>query len=171
MGVTFAVIAAAMLALAGCSAVEKGVQAIEDAPKSDTARAKVGDCINVIKASTIDSETEPVACTDNRAVYQVAEVHDSKVECSADYTSYEETLGSGTLAYMCLAPNFKEGLCYSDSMLTGYKYVDCAASEASFKVLQRIDGQADGELCSADANQYFTLTKPPTTFCTGSPKS
>lgn len=170
LGVVPAVLAVTMLALTGCSAVEKGVQAIEDAPKSDTARAKVGDCINVITASMIDSKTEPIDCAAEKAVYQVAQVHESKVECSSDYTSYEETLNGGTLAYLCLAPNLKEGLCYSDSMMTGYKFADCATSEASFKVVQRIDGQADENLCSEDADSYLTLSAEKITFCLGKPK-
>lgn len=165
-----AVLAAATLALTGCSTVEKGVQAIEDAPKSDTARAKVGDCINVITASMIDSKTEPIDCAADKAVYKVAQVHDNKVECAADYTSYEETLNGGTLAYLCLAPNFKEGLCYADSPMTGYKFADCATADASFQVTQRIDGQADENLCGTDSDSFITLADPKTTYCLGKPK-
>ncbi|MFI7193894.1 hypothetical protein ACIBQ0_29550 [Nocardia nova] len=169
-----AIVAAATLATTGCSAVEKGVdkgvQVAKDHNKSDTARAKVGDCINVINASAVDSDTAPVACTSDKAVYKVAQVHDVKVECGADFTSYEETLNGGTLAYLCLAPNFKTGLCYADSPLSGYKYADCTSSEASFRVAQRIDGQADDTLCGPESDSVITLSDPQTTFCLAQPK-
>ncbi|WP_227998920.1 LppU/SCO3897 family protein [Nocardia australiensis] len=169
-----ALMAVAALSVVGCSAVEeavdKGTQAVQDAGKSDTARAKVGDCINVISASVVNSETEPVDCSSEKAVYKVAQVFDEKADCHEDYTSYEETLNGGTRAFLCLAPNFKQGSCYNDGMMTGYKYVDCAASEADFRVTQRIDGQSDEQLCGEDADKVITLTDPKTTFCLGDPK-
>ncbi|AHH19318.1 hypothetical protein NONO_c45340 [Nocardia nova SH22a] len=170
-----AILAVAALATAGCSAVEKGVdkgvQAAKDHNKSDTARAKVGDCINVITASAVDSETEPVACTSDKAVYKVAQVRDQKVECAADYTSYEETMNGRTLAYLCLAPNFTEGKCYAESPLSGYKFAECGSSDASFRVAQRIDGQSDENLCGEEADSVITLAEPPTTFCLAPVKS
>ncbi|MET9486322.1 hypothetical protein [Nocardia sp. NPDC006630] len=164
------VLAVFALALAGCSVVEKGTQAVKDSSKSDTARAKVGDCINVIKGSMIDSKTEPVDCASEKAVYKVAKVFDAKADCAADYTSYEETLNATTTAFLCLAPNFKQASCYHDAPMTGYQYADCASSDASFRVLQRIDGQADENLCSADADNVITLSDPQTTFCLGKPQ-
>ncbi|WP_067713406.1 LppU/SCO3897 family protein [Nocardia yamanashiensis] len=165
------VLAAAALALAGCSAIEKGTQAVKDASKSDTGRAKVGDCINVIKGSMFDSKTEPVDCGSPKAVYQVAKVFDSKADCAADYTSYEETLNGGTTAFLCLAPNFKQDSCYHESMLTGYQFAECASSEASFRVLTRVDGQADENLCGPDTDSVITLADRPTTFCLGKPQA
>ncbi|WP_067814039.1 LppU/SCO3897 family protein [Nocardia inohanensis] len=162
-------VAACALALTGCSAIEKGTQAVKDAGKSDTGRAKVGDCINVIKGSMFDSKTEPVDCASAKAVYQVAKVFDSKADCAADYTSYEETLNGGTTAFLCLAPNFQQGACYHESMLTGYQFADCASTEASFRVLERFDGQSDENLCGADTNSVITLSDRPTTFCLGKP--
>lgn len=155
-------VAAAAFAVVGCSF-------IEDAGKSDTAKAKVGDCINVIEGSAVDSKTEPIDCSSEKAVYQVVQTYDTKTECAADYTSYEETLGDSTTAFLCLAPNFKEGSCYVDSMLTGYKHADCAASEVTFKVVKRIDGQVDELLCGEDADKFITVDEPKVTFCLGSP--
>lgn len=154
--------AAAAVAVTGCSF-------IEDAGKSDTAKANVGDCINVIEGSATDSKTEPVDCSSEKAVYQVVQTSDTKTECAADYTSYEETLGDSTTAFLCLAPNFKQGSCYADSMLTGYMHADCASTEASFKVVKRIDGQVDELLCGEDADKFITVDEPKTTFCLGSP--
>ncbi|MFC9993404.1 hypothetical protein [Nocardia sp. NPDC127526] len=157
--------AVAALAVTGCSM-------IEDASKSDTAKAKVGDCINVIEGSTVDSKTEPVDCANEKAVYQVVSVYDTKTDCKEEQTSYEETLNGGTTAFLCLTPNFKEGACYNESSSTGYKFVDCTAPEASFKVAKRIDGQADEFLCDATtAIGFRVVPEPKTTFCLSSPKS
>ncbi|MGV9665960.1 LppU/SCO3897 family protein [Nocardia niigatensis] len=155
----------AALALAGCSALQKGADVVKDAGKSDTGRSKVGDCINVIKGSMIDSQTEPVDCASPKAVYQVAKVYSSKTDCASDYTSYEETLNGTSMAFLCLAPNFQQGACYHESMLTGYQYAECGTSEASFQVLTRITGQADESLCGEDADSVITLADPRTTFC------
>lgn len=157
-------VAAVVVAVAGCSM-------IEDAGKSDTAKAKVGDCINVIEGSAVDSKTEPVDCSSDKAVYKVAQSSDKKTDCAADYTSYEESLAGGTTAFLCLAPNFKEGSCYNESSTTGYKHVDCASPDATFKVLKRIDGQADELLCGEDADSFRLIeTDPKATFCTAKPK-
>ncbi|TLF82601.1 LppU/SCO3897 family protein [Nocardia cyriacigeorgica] len=164
--IMLAFVAAVALAVAvtGCSM-------FEDAGKSDTAKSEVGDCINVISSSAVDSETEPVDCSSDKAVYKVVQTHDTKTECAEDYTSYEETLNGGTTAFLCLAPNFKQGSCYADSTLSGYSFADCASPEASFRVIQRIDGQVDELLCGADANKFITVADPKTTFCLGDPKA
>ncbi|MFE3546704.1 hypothetical protein ACFXK0_27395 [Nocardia sp. NPDC059177] len=163
-----ALLAVTALGAAGCSAVDKVADVAKDASKSDTARAKVGDCINVISASVVDSETEPVSCSAENAVYKVVQVHDQKVECHEDYTSYEETYGSGgTIAFLCLAPNFKEGSCYNEGMMTGYKFVPCTAADADFKVVSRIDGQVDEQLCTEEADQVLVVNEPKTTYCLG----
>ncbi|WP_245663219.1 LppU/SCO3897 family protein [Nocardia inohanensis] len=158
-------VAVAALAVTGCSM-------IKDASKSDTAKAKVGDCINVIEGSAVDSKTEPIACSSEKAVYQVAQVNDKKVDCKEEQTSYEETLNGGTTAFLCLTPNFKEGACYNESATTGYKFVACTAPEASFKVTKRIDGQADEFLCDSagGAIGFRVVPDPKMTFCLGNPK-
>ncbi|MFI1914824.1 hypothetical protein [Nocardia sp. NPDC020380] len=158
-------VAVAVLAVSGCSM-------LKDASKSDTAKAKVGDCINVIDGSSTDSKTAPIDCGDQKAVYKVAAVYDKKTDCKEEQTSYEETLNGGTTAFLCLTPNFKEGACYNESQNTGYKFVDCAAPEASFKVTKRIDGVADEFQCDAGTAVGFRVVPDPkTTFCLGSPKS
>ncbi|MFJ2668608.1 hypothetical protein ACIO14_30115 [Nocardia fluminea] len=168
---SLALLAVAALGATSCSAVDKVSEVAKDASKSDTARSKVGECINVISASMIDSKTEPVPCSAENAVYQVVQVHDKKVECHEDYTSYEETFGSGgTVAFLCLAPNFAEGSCYNEGMMTGYKFVPCTASDASFKVVSRIDGQVDEQLCGEDADQVLVVNDPKITYCLGSAK-
>ncbi|MEU0540001.1 hypothetical protein [Nocardia sp. NPDC005978] len=156
--------AVAMLAVTGCSM-------IKDASKSETAKSKVGDCINVIEGSMVDSKTEPIDCSSEKAVYKIAQVFDTKTECKDEQTSYEETLNGGTTAFLCLTPNFKEGACYNESPTTGYKFVDCNAPEASFKVTKRVDGQADEFLCDpATDTNFHALTEAKITFCLGNPK-
>jgi FlaG/FlaF family flagellin (archaellin) len=162
-GIVLALLAAVAVAVTGCSS-------IKDASKSDTAKAKVGDCVNVIKGSAVDSKTEPVDCSSEKAVYKIVQTYDKKTDCAKDYTSYEETLNGGTTAFLCLAPNFKQGSCYTDNNLSGYQFSDCAAAEATFKVIQRIDGQVDELLCSSDSEKFITVSDPKTTFCLGKPK-
>lgn len=155
----------AIAAVTGCSVVQKGADVVKDAGKSDTGRAKVGDCINVIEGSMFNSKTEPVDCASPKAVYKVAKVYGAKTECAADYTSYEETMNGQSMAFLCLAPNFKQGECYHDAMLTGYKYAECGTADASFMVLSRFDGQSDENLCGGDTDSVITLAEPQTTFC------
>ncbi|WP_406236017.1 hypothetical protein [Nocardia sp. NBC_01009] len=160
-----------LLAVAAVAVAVTGCSAIKDASKSDTAKAKVGDCINVIKGSAVDSKTEPVDCSSEKAVYKIVQTYDTKTDCSQDYTSYEETLNGGTTAFLCLAPNFKQGSCYIDNNLTGYQFADCASTEAAFRVIQRIDGQVDELLCGAESEKFLTVSDPKTTFCLGRPKA
>lgn len=169
--VGIAIVAAATLTAAGCSLTEKASNAVEDAGKSDAARSKVGDCINVIEGSMIDSELERIDCASDKAVYRVVQVFGQKTECDPDYTSYEETLGNATRAFLCLAPNFKEGACYHEDSMTGFQYAPCGTSDASFRVTQRIDGVADETRCAEDTYQIITLADPPTTFCLDRPST
>lgn len=161
----------ALVALAVAALAVTGCSMIKDASKSDTAKAKAGDCINVIEGSMVDSKTEPIDCSSEKAVYKIASVFDTKTECKDEQTSYEETLNGGTTAFLCLSPNFKEGACYNESPTTGYKFVACTAPEASFKVNRRIEGQADEFLCAGSEDIGFrTLPEPKTTFCLGKPR-
>lgn len=157
------VTAVAALTVTGCSM-------FSDASKSDTARAQVGDCINVVEGAPSDSRTEPVDCSSAKAVYTVKSTSDTKQDCGAEYSSYEETFNGGTSAYLCLAPNLKEGSCYHDDKTTGFSYAECESAEATVKVVKRIDGQSDEFLCDANST-FLTLSDPETTFCLANPKA
>ncbi|WP_081512485.1 LppU/SCO3897 family protein [Nocardia donostiensis] len=163
--IVLAIVAAVALAVAviGCSAVEDA--------GSDAAKSDIGDCINVIENSVsesmVDSKTEPVDCSSEKAVYQVVETHQSKTECAQGQTPYEETMNGGTTAFLCLAPNFTEGSCYAEGESARYSHIDCAAPEASFRVIQRIDGEVDELQCGTDAVRFITVSEPKTTFCLG----
>ncbi|WP_330252047.1 hypothetical protein OG874_39035 [Nocardia sp. NBC_00565] len=160
----------ALLAVGALVAVVTGCSALDNATKSDTAKAKVGDCINVTDSSSTATKSEPEDCSSAKAVYKVFQTADKKIDCAAEYTTYTEDLVGGGQAYMCLAPNFKQGSCYADVGSNPYKYVDCTSGEASFKVLGRIDGQTDELLCNADATSFVTVPDPKTTFCLGAAK-
>ncbi len=162
-GLVLVLTAVAALAVTGCSMVS-------DAAKSDTARAKVGDCINVREGSPADSKTEPVDCSAANAVYKVKSVSDKKQDCGAEYSSYEETFNGGTSAFLCLAPNLKQGSCYHDDKTTGFSFAECDSTEATVKVVKRVDGQNDEFLCDANST-FLTLSDPKTTFCLANPKS
>lgn len=164
LGAALSAAVAVVLGLLGCSSME-------DAGTSETAKAEVGDCINVIEntvaGSTVDSKTEPVECTAQNAVYRVMETHASKTECAAGQASYEESLNGGTTAFLCLAPDFTEGSCYAEGNGERYTHVDCASATASFRVMQRIDGATDELSCAGSANRFITVSDPKTTFCLG----
>ncbi|OXR44653.1 hypothetical protein B7C42_03447 [Nocardia cerradoensis] len=162
-GLVLALMAVAALTVTGCSM-------FSDAAKSDTARAKVGDCINVLEGSPADSKTEPVDCSSAKAVYTVKSTSDKKQDCGTEYSSYEETFNGGTTAFLCLAPNLKQGNCYHEDKTTGYSYAECDSAEATVKVVKRVDGQNDEFLCDANST-FLTLSEPKTTFCLANPES
>ena len=142
---------------------------VSDAAKSDTARTKAGDCINVREGSPADSATEPVDCSSAKAVYTVKSTSGTKQDCGAEYSSYEETFNGGTTAFLCLAPNLKQGSCYHDDKTTGFSFAECDSTEATVKVVKRVDGQSDEFLCEASST-FLTLSDPKTTFCLANPK-
>ncbi|WP_019931407.1 hypothetical protein [Nocardia sp. BMG111209] len=154
-----ALVAVAALAVTGCSA---------GSGKSDTARAKVGDCINVLEGSTTAAKTEPVDCSSDKAVYKVVSTSDQKADCGTENTSYEENYGGGT-AHLCLAPNLKQGSCYHQDRETGFAYADCASADATVKVVKRVDGTSDEFVCDSNST-FLTLSNPKTTFCLANPK-
>ncbi len=154
-------VAAVVITVVGCSSAK-------DDGKSGT--AKVGDC--VVRGATADAKTETVDCSSEKAVYKIAQTSDKKLDCATDYTAYQANFADGGTAFLCLAPNFKQGSCYSESSSAGVKNVDCGSSEANFKVVKRIDGQADELLCGADADSFRLISEAPkTTFCLAKPKA
>ncbi|MEU7142735.1 hypothetical protein ABZ942_25035 [Nocardia sp. NPDC046473] len=149
-------VAAVIVTVVGCSSAK------ED---SKSGSAKVGDCI--VKGASSDAKAETVDCSSEQAVYKIAQTSDKKIDCATDYSGYQ-TGG----AFLCLAPNFKQGSCYNETSSTAVKNVDCGSTEATFKVVKRIDGQADELLCGADADSFRLISEAPkTTFCLAKPKA
>ncbi|MFI6046153.1 hypothetical protein ACIA8C_31355 [Nocardia sp. NPDC051321] len=154
-------VAAVIVTVVGCSSAK------ED---SKSGSAKVGDCI--IKGASADAKTETADCSSDKAVYKIAQTSDKKVDCATDYTGYQANLADGGSAYLCLAPNFKQGSCYNETSSTAVKNVDCGSTEATFKVVKRIDGEADELLCGAEADSFRLISEAPkATFCLAKPKA
>ncbi|MFI9506089.1 hypothetical protein [Nocardia sp. NPDC052566] len=148
-------VAAVVIAVTGCSS-----------SKSETsAKAKVGDC--VVSAASADAKVETVDCSSDKALYKVAKTSDKKTECGNRMVGSDDTSNG----FLCLAPNFKQSKCYAEIGTSGWKSADCAAPEASFKVVQRIDGQADELACGSNAEKFITIDEPKTTFCLAKPKA
>ena len=162
-------IAPALLAVAALAAVVTGCSAVDEATKTDVAKTKVGDCISITNNSTTATEGDPMDCSSPKAVYKVFQTFDAKTECASEYTSYTEELVSGGTAFLCLAPNFQQDSCYNDVSTSPYKWVDCTSPDATFKVLQRVDGQDDEMLCGETAEQFITVPDPKTLYCVGKP--
>ncbi|WP_239476892.1 LppU/SCO3897 family protein [Nocardia arizonensis] len=162
-------IASALLAVAAAAAAITGCSAVDSVTKSDVAKTEVGDCINITNNSMTATEGESIDCSSPKAVYKVFRTFDTKTECpSNEYTSYTEQLVSGATTFMCLAPNFQQNACYNDVATSPYKWVDCGSPEATFKVVQRIDGQTDEMLCT-DADRFITVPDPKTLYCVTKP--
>ncbi|WP_036568402.1 hypothetical protein [Nocardia sp. BMG51109] len=158
-----ALLAVLLPAAAGCSMVG-------DASRSDTARAQVGDCIDVAEGSITASKTEPIDCAADRAVYTIVSASDTARNCGPEYSSYEETFRGGTTAFLCLAPNLKQGNCYRQDRQTGFAYADCTSPEATVRVVARIDGRSDQSLCAPNGT-FLLLSRPETTFCLANPET
>nr|WP_198429120.1 hypothetical protein [Nocardia bovistercoris] len=159
----------ALLAVAAATAAITGCSTVDDLTKSDVAKTKVGDCINFTNNSATDAKGEQVDCSSPKGVYKVFQVFDTASTCASEYTSYTEPLASGGTTFMCLAPNFQQDSCYNDVGSSPYKWVECTSTEATFKVLQRVDGQTDEMLCGPDSDQFFVIPDPKTLYCAGKP--
>ncbi|RDI61442.1 LppU/SCO3897 family protein [Nocardia pseudobrasiliensis] len=147
-------------AVTGCSVTEL----------SATARAKAGDCLAVAEGAATQARTEPTDCSSARTVYTVVSNSDHRRDCGSEYASYEETSAGETVAYLCLAPDLKQNSCYHRDSATGFATADCADSQATVRVVARVDGRADRELCAPPAT-YLTVSEPKTTFCFVNPRA
>jgi hypothetical protein len=154
-------VAAVVVAVVGCSS--------SDTSGTTADSAKVGSCLDGIKGATVDVKTGSVDCSSEKAVYKIAQTADKKGACSTDYT--EASVAGGSAAFLCLVPNFKQGSCYNENPASGFKQVDCGATEATFRVVKRVDGEADELLCGQDADSFRLISAAPkTTYCLAKPK-
>ena len=141
-----------------------GCSTIGEASRSDTGRAHVGDCVDVATGSLTDSQSEPIDCSADRAVYAVVSASHIPRDCGPEQSSYEETFRGDTTAYLCLAPNLKLDRCYHQDRETGFANAECASSAATVRVAARVDGRRDRSLCAPSAT-FLLLSEPETTFC------
>lgn len=138
----------------------------ETAEPGEAIDAQPDDCIKVNVASSTDADVETVDCALPEAIYKVATREETDTEsCPNDqYVSYTE---EGQLL-LCLQLNVAEGDCLA---VTGSedKRADCAAADATHKVVDLLDGVDDETQCSDATTEVITYPKPPLTICLGSP--
>jgi hypothetical protein len=147
--------------------------AIGCSSKSDTAKAEAGTCIKINKASSTDADTEPIDCSKDEAVYKIFSTNDKKTDCpSEQYTTYTETSGKDTVAYLCLYENLKQDNCYKqDSATNVFENIACTDPTAKFKVTQKIDGSDDPTVCPEGEANALAFSDPKLTYCFGDPKA
>ena len=159
----------ALLAVAAIAVAVAGCSAVDNASKSDVAKTKVGDCINITNNASNDTQGEPIDCSSPKAVYKVFQAFDKQTPCpTTDYTTYSEKRGTGS-TYMCLAPNLKQDSCYNDVGTSPYKWAECGTKEATVKVIKRIDGTTDEMQCPDETSTFAIVPDPKALFCLGKP--
>lgn len=154
---------AATVALVGAVAACSG-----DSDSSASEAATVGACVEVTDNSADAMQATVLDCSSSASNYRIAKVGAAPLDCSAENATFTGAVGDEKTG-LCLAPNFAQGSCYADAGTRPAMSVDCAAPEATFKVVSRIDGETDELLCGADATQFRTVADPKTTFCLAKP--
>lgn len=138
----------------------------ETAEPGEAIDAQPGDCIKVNVASATNADVETVDCSLPDAMYRVATREETDTEsCPNDqYVSYTE---EGQLL-LCLQLNVAKGDCLAVTDAQDTR-VECTASDATYKVVDVLDGVDDETKCSDATTDVITYPKPPLTICLGSP--
>lgn len=152
----------AAVALVGAAA------ACSSGDDAGTGKPVAGACVDVTDNAAGKMTASVLDCGSAQADYRIVKAGDAPQECAADNAGFTGTV-AGAAANLCLVPNFAQGSCYADAGKRPAKQVDCTAAEATFKVVKRIDGQADEMLCGADATQFRTIADPKATLCLAKP--
>jgi hypothetical protein len=128
--------------------------------------AQPGDCIKVNVASATNADVETVDCAQPDAMYRVATREESDTgTCPNDqYVSYTE---EGQLL-LCLQLNVTKGDCITVGSSED-KRIECTSSDATYKVLDVLDGVDDETKCAGATTNVITYPQPPLTICLGSP--
>jgi hypothetical protein len=145
---------------------EETTTTTEDA--GEAVEAQPGDCIKVNVASSTDADVETVDCSTPEAIYKVATREETDTgSCPNDqYVSYTEE----DLLLLCLQLNVKEGDCLQVTD-TDDKRAECAAPEATHRVVGVLDGVDDETRCADEATEVITYPQPPLTVCLVAPAS
>ena len=130
----------------------------------DAIDAQPGDCIKVNAASATDADVEIVDCSTDEAIYRVATREEIDTEtCPSDaYVTYTE---EGRLL-LCLQLNTRDGDCLQVTD-TDDKRVDCTSPDATYQVVEVLDGVDDETQCGDDTTDVITYPQPPLTICLG----
>ncbi|GAB1514734.1 LppU/SCO3897 family protein [Actinophytocola sp. KF-1] len=128
--------------------------------------AQPGDCIKVNVASATNADVETVDCSLPDAMYKVATREETDTEsCPNDqYVSYTE---EGKLL-LCLQLNVAKGDCLAVTDTEDTR-VACTAADATYKVVDVLDGVDDETKCADPTTDVITYPRPPLTICLGSP--
>ncbi|MFI7676115.1 hypothetical protein [Actinophytocola sp. NPDC049390] len=129
--------------------------------------AQPGDCIKVNVASATNADVETVDCSLPEAMYRVATREETDTEtCPNDqYVSYTE---EGQLL-LCLQLNVAKGDCLAVTDAEDTR-VECTSPDATYEVIDVLDGVDDETRCADTATDVFTYPKPPLTICLGTPR-
>src|SRR6476469_195893 len=134
----------------------------------DAIDAQPGDCIKVNVASSTDADIEVVECSSDEAIYKVGTREESDTaDCpNEQYVQYTEE----NQLLLCLQLHVTEGECLVVSDLQDQR-ADCAAPNATHRVIVVLDGVDDETKCGSDATEVITYPQPPLTVCLVAPAS
>jgi len=134
----------------------------------DALDAQPGDCIKVNVASSTDADIEVVDCSSDEAIYTVGTREESDTaDCpNEQYVQYTEE----NQLLLCLQLHVTEGECLEVTDVQD-KRADCAAPNATHRVIGVLDGVDDETKCSSDATEVITYPQPPLTVCLVAPAS
>jgi hypothetical protein len=148
----------------GTSANDEPVE--EPVDPGEAIDAQPGDCIKVNVASATNADVETVDCSLPDAMYRVATREETDTgSCPNDqYVSYTE---EGQLL-LCLQLNVAKGDCISVGSSED-KRTECTSADATYQVLDVLDGVDDETKCADTTTNVITYPQPPLTICLGSP--
>lgn len=128
--------------------------------------ARPGDCVRINVASSTHADVETVDCASADAIYRVAiRAETDTAACpSEQYVQYEE---EGRLR-LCLQLNVRDGECIEVRELDDRR-LDCAAPNATHRVVGVLDGVADPTRCDNKATDVIVYPEPPRTICLAVP--
>jgi hypothetical protein len=148
---------------------ETSTEETTTADAGDAIDAQPGDCIKVNVASSTNADVETIDCSTPEAIYKVATREETDTgSCPNDqYVSYTE---EGQLL-LCLQLNVKDGECLEVTD-TDDKRADCAAPNATHRVVGVFDGVDDETKCNGtNSTEVLTYPEPALTICLVSPAS
>ncbi|TDD07512.1 hypothetical protein E1292_13510 [Nonomuraea deserti] len=154
--------------LAGCAA------------ENDPSRAQPGDCLAAVGEGKKTTDLRIVGCAAPEAAYRVAKrLKRGQRSCGSTtygYASSGYVRGGGW--HLCLTLNAEVGDCFHQEVgfPTGKATKVACGPSATYRIVKRVDGSADKELCGEGAAYpvrndlarpvYLVYPDPPLTICT-----
>lgn len=122
-----------------------------------------GGTVNVVDCGLADSLLQVGAYAANGQ--QCPAVQATEQIEGASY--YRISKGQAQGSALCILPNLREGLCYSQNE-DGSKIsaVDCTSKDPQvFRVQKRVDGSADPAACNGVSPVFIAYAQPPRVYC------